>query len=409
MSAGDQEEITQGHGCISITAYRPILCSILTRGRCGKSTRVEQHMHGAALVTSLLFLTLLAMLGLTAVSTTLFEFLISANHRNASASLHLAEGGVEHARETLRVLNAISTNPATFTDELQQVAGNNGVLNGFANDSDDLPFLPITLSPLGKAHGTYTVYLTNDAADQSNSLLDSNARVTLIAIAEHPSGAQRMVENVVMRYPGPALKAALYGKDNVSLDGAGTLTIDGHDRCLLEESIPPIYTLSPALTERPSPSSLLGIPAEPQQGSEDIDIQSHLTLIQTASTDLIRITADQVGTTFGDASHYVTVYANPVHPSDMPGLRIMNGVGYGNLLVEGDLTLGGHFEWHGLILVTGHLTLEGGGGNLNIRGAILTQGTTVVNGNVDVQYNSCAMNHALNNMALTTVSWRETY
>ena len=370
---------------------------------------IGHHMGGAALVTSLLLLTVLTMLGLAAVSTTLFEFMISRNYRNATAMLHLAEAGSEHAREVLRVLNATSADPASFTDELLQVAGQNGILNGFASGTDDLPLIPLIPSPLGGANGSYTVYLTNDAADQGNPLLDTNGRVMLVAIARRPSGGQRIVENMVMRYAGPPLQAALYGKTNVSLDSTTGLTIDGHDRCLLASSLPPVYTLSPALTEQLAPATLLGSPAEPQQGLQDIDILSHLTTIKNGAAGLTVVTTDQSGTAFGDASHYVTVYSKPSNLSNMQGLQLIDGVGYGSLLVDGDLTLGGYFEWHGLLLVNGHLTLDGGSGTPNIRGAILAQGATVVNGSVDIQYDSCAVNQALNNQALAVKSWKETY
>ena len=53
------------------------------------------------------------------------------------------------------------------------------------------------------------------------------------------------------------------------------------------------------------------------------------------------------------------------------GLKIQNGIGYGMLLVEGDLTLGGGFEWNGLILVTGKLEFNGGALGVNINGAVL--------------------------------------
>lgn len=396
--------------CMTTYANRPFfICSPLARARRVNDAPIGHPMCGAALVASLLLLTILTMLGLAAVSTTLFEFLISDNYRDATAMLYLAEAGSEHAREALRVLNAASVDPASFTDELLQVAGQNGMLNGFASETDDLPLIPLTPSPLGRTKGSYTVYLTNDAAEQSNPLLDSNGRVTLVAVARQPGGGQKIVEKVVMRYAGPLRQAALYGKANVRLDGGTGLLIDGHDRCLMASSLPPVYTLSPALTEQLTAATLLGAPAEPQQGLQDIDILSHLTLIKTGSADLIVVTTDQTGTSFGNASHYVTVYSNASNLPNIQGLQLINGVGYGTLLVEGDLTLGGDFEWHGLLLVSGHLTVDGGSGTPNIRGAILTQGATVINGSVDIQYDSCAVNQALNNQALTVMSWKETY
>ena len=105
----------------------------------------------------------------------------------------------------------------------------------------------------------------------------------------------------------------------------------------------------------------------------------------------------------------MTVYSDTSNPPNVQGLKIQNGIGYGLLLVEGDLTLGGGFEWNGLILITGTLTLNGGGAGINIRGAVLANQTADINGGVDVRYDSCNIFNAFNSLPYKIISWKEPY
>ncbi len=79
------------------------------------------------------------------------------------------------------------------------------------------------------------------------------------------------------------------------------------------------------------------------------------------------------------------------------------------LLVEGDLTLGGGFEWHGLILVSGILTFNGGGGGINIRGSVLANQTVDINGTIDIKYDSCKVDTSVVSAGLGVVSWKQNY
>lgn len=78
--------------------------------------------------------------------------------------------------------------------------------------------------------------------------------------------------------------------------------------------------------------------------------------------------------------------------------------GQGILLVEGDLTITGGFEFFGPVIVKGTLSTTGTGGH--IRGAVIAANvdldTTKVLGNALVQFSSCSVSRALlNNQNLT--------
>jgi hypothetical protein len=77
--------------------------------------------------------------------------------------------------------------------------------------------------------------------------------------------------------------------------------------------------------------------------------------------------------------------------------------------VEGDLNLHGSFSWYGPIIVTGSVTITGGG-NKNITGAILAGGSAdadLVGGNANLVYCSPAAKNQTQNMPLKRISWRE--
>jgi len=110
-------------------------------------------------------------------------------------------------------------------------------------------------------------------------------------------------------------------------------------------------------------------------------------------------------------------WGDPVHPSGACGnyfpiiysagdLHITGGYGQGILLVEGDLSVEGGFEFYGPVFVKGELSTAGTGGHFNggVVAANVNLGTSTVLGNAVVSYSSCAVTRAvLGNSALTKV------
>jgi hypothetical protein len=92
------------------------------------------------------------------------------------------------------------------------------------------------------------------------------------------------------------------------------------------------------------------------------------------------------------------------------------GRGQGLLLVEGDLSISGGFEWTGLIVAKGGIKIVGNGNK--ITGALLAQDVAVddqnvISGNTTLQYSSCALSKAIQGSAfaepLTMRSWVQAY
>lgn len=93
-------------------------------------------------------------------------------------------------------------------------------------------------------------------------------------------------------------------------------------------------------------------------------------------------------------SHYPVVLSRG-------NLRLNNGRGQGVLLVEGDLTLAGNFEFNGVIIVTG--TFDASHGTNVVHGAVMSSNGVLddmtLAGTPTVNYSACAVARALNGAA----------
>ena len=222
--------------------------------------------------------------------------------------------------------------------------------------------------------------------------------VEMLTAYGNSGGSVRVLQVEVGHDPGPPLPAVMYSRSNVTGHGS-SMTISGIDACNVAPAIGSVYTKTPGITDL---SGRPGLSSDPQSGSMDIDIAGYINMLKDGATV---ITTDQNGTYFGSSSNYVTVYN--ANAGGAAGVRIQGGTGYGILLVQGDLVMGGGFAWNGLILVTGNVKLDGGGSDPNIRGAILGGSFESVNGGVDVQYDSCKIKDLFRKKPLRVLRWRE--
>ena len=424
------------------------------------------HEAGVALTAGLLFLTVLMLIGATAVTITSIGVEISGNYKSMVQAFYAAEACVGEAKARLRGTSTVPTyagdpaaNPNTSWSAYILTTNTWQTSADPAYDATYQNYIPTTAS-----HTNTTITANSlqtslsywakirhkreyDAEQAGHTLLaphyfDGDGDVTThtsaapgnivyygygnpgtpttpvqyttaVATADKPveiiraygsSGlSNKIIEVEVVRRVGPPIAGAIYAKGNVTGNGS-SLLVDGNDNCGAAAALPPIYTKTPATTTLSGTPTLLGSPPAPVSGPMDIDIAGYVNALKDGATV---ITSDQNGTNFGSATNYVTIYSDTSNPFNVQGLKIQNGIGYGLLLVDGDLTLGGGFEWNGLILATGTLVFNGGGGGINIRGAVLANQTVDINGGVDVRYDSCHLDNSLNNLPFIVISWKE--
>jgi len=232
----------------------------------------------------------------------------------------------------------------------------------------------------------------------------SRKPVEIITAFGMSQGGFRVLEIEGVMPPGPPIMAGLYARGNVTGNGSAMI-VDGRDDCGMEAGLPPIYTLIPSITNVNGDPILEGNPASIVQGPSDIDIQASVDAFKENATEEIQ--ADVLGDAFGGPDDFVTVFSDTSNPYNVGGLKLSNITGFGILLVDGDLTLGGGFQWNGLVLVTGTLVFNGGGAGVNIQGAVLANQTVDINGGIDIQYNSCMVGSALSSASMKFLSMRD--
>ncbi len=364
---------------------------------------------GFLLVAALALLSVLTLLGTTATLLTRTDTKISGNFRNTQSALQVAMGAAERARQALRLENLSSSDSGSFSDELNSSArkGANGVLDGYSATTDDQSMISGTLNGI-----SYSAYLTNDAIDGTSNTSDANGKVLLTSVATGPNSSRSQVQIIVqLNTAASSSEAVVYSKGDITGNGS-SLTITGADACGAETGLGPIYTMDPATTTLNGSPTLSGTPPTPQHGTLNIDIQGLINSFRPTATSTI--TADQNGATYGSSTNYVTVYSDTDSPPNTQGLKLQNVTGYGILLVKGDLTLGGGFNWNGIIYATGSVTLNGGGGEgINVHGQVYAGTSTVtdvtINGGNTLGYDSCAVKKALATQAFKVVSWKHDY
>lgn len=364
---------------------------------------------GFVLIAALTLMATLTLLGTTAYILSSTDIKIGGNFRNNQMALQVAMAGAERAREALRVENLASSDDISFSDELNSSTrkGANSALDGYSATTDDSALASGTMNNV-----SYAAYLSNDFTDGTTNTSDSNGKVMITSVATGPNNSKAQVQIVVIASPSPSSPATVYSKGDVTGNGS-SLTINGNDACGAGTALAPIYTKDPATTDLNGSPTLSGSPSTPQHGPLDIDIPAYIDTLKSGATTL---TEDQNNATFGSATSYQTVYSWPDDPAHFnnQGLKLQNVTGYGVLLVKGDLELGGGFQWNGIILVTGSVTLNGGAGNpINIYGQILSGTSTLtdvtVNGSNTIGYDSCKVKKAMAGSPLKVLNWKQNY
>jgi hypothetical protein len=381
---------------------------------------IYESEKGMVLVIALIFLAILGLLGATAVLTTTTDLQIQGNHKTGEQAFCAAEAGIEEARTRLGGSAAAwigdpATNPDPQWSAYIQTNASYWVKLRHKREYDAEQTGHTTSSPHyldGDGHtgthskntpGSIVYYGYGDPDDFTRAVQFTTEDPTSYGPVEIIRGygrsgtAFKVVEVEGVYHPGPPITAALYSRDDVTINGSDA-TINGIDDCGQSVAVPPIYAPDTA-TMKLNGEPVLTPPPGVVTGSLDHDIQAFVQMYRGMAD--VTLTSDQNGVDFGNPGNYVTVYSNQ-------GLDISNGTGYGLLLVAGDLTISGGVNWNGLILVTGTITLSGGGGETNIIGAVMGQQIVDINGGVNITYNSCEVRNALNNQPLQVISWRDT-
>jgi prepilin-type N-terminal cleavage/methylation domain-containing protein len=251
----------------------------------------------------------------------------------------------------------------------------------------------------------------NDGRPEENTTVGESIYViTSQGYGSH--GASKSLRVEAARIPPIRVAAALYAKAEATLQGSSTY-VHGQDSCGADP-VPGVLSMEgvrlngvPGITG--SPSAIV------EYSPVHIDVQYLVNQFKRRATHQYNVNSAALpgmdwgspvpGTTRRDPSECSLgniVYFN----TNGTYVKLSGGShGCGTLLVEGDLSVHGGFQWYGIILVTGSIAFIGGGGK-NVTGAIMAGGRVsadLVGGDANILFCSRAVQDQTSFLPLVTL------
>lgn len=376
--------------------------------------------RGAALVTALVLLVVLALLGMAAVLTGILDTKISGNYKTSVQAFYAAEAGLAETRARLRYsAGDLRIAPSTTPQWKAYMTSGARPPAAALQRARDLGYNTVhhTHYASGQAALDYTVIIEPAAAGVDQLRLTSHGSV---------SGAEKSLQIVLLPPPSFVVPAALYVATHTVIRG-GTTEISGRDGCGSEPTAGLLTPLSSTAVESVQAPTIDGAPVLVDNGTPvDVSALVH-TLKPYANFTYTVSNATHTPTTTpgpGDnwgypisglppqpagACHvYNVVYYQTVDTS----IQLRNGVsGCGILLVDGDLELQQGFSWYGLVLVTGRVTVVPSLLHQHrITGALLAGGSSGQNDlGADTHIGYCSAAVHPHNLPWRVLSWKELY
>ncbi len=381
----------------------------------GISDRALNSAKGLSLVIVLMIMALLLSLTSAGLMFSGLNLKASANLKGGTAALQAADAGIQHALALIPAggdFDSFWAGTGLTNFPCKNSSGSTGTCNGTT-------FIPtLTGSLSGYA---YTVEVTNDTTVGGETATnDTNKIVILTSTATGPNGSKRKVRAYIGRSPWVP-PATLYipgtpANSPTAFNGA-SFAITGNDTnpngtAGPLASIPGIATNNAAETTAISgPSGSLSSSQYSQvtgQGSNpsvatvtNLDVnQLANDLIALGGADLQTYSDDKMkaseGTLGTSSNPKITRLTNSNVKLTCGSGNTPNAIGYGVLIVDGDLTIEGLFQFQGLIIVRGENQTLGGTG-AKISGAVLVKDSTTsggllkISGNTGFRYSSQAL------------------
>ncbi len=162
-----------------------------------------KNEKGIVLVVALIMLTVLILLGTTAIMTSSSDLKISSNFVSGTQAFYVADAGMERAKISLNAVTDINTVLAS------------GVL-GFG-------------SSVSFGGGAYSVVVANNAGDAGGASTDTDSYVVVTSTGTSAGGGKRVLEAVFYKpvVNPPGIRGAVTANYNVGT--LGTMVVDGRD------------------------------------------------------------------------------------------------------------------------------------------------------------------------------------
>ncbi len=410
----------------------------------------NENEKGIVLIGAIALIAILALLGTVSIVTTSTELLISRNFKTSVQSSYAAQAGIEEARLRLRGSSSnpnYAGDPAANPDPTWSayILTSNSWQTSYDPDyvGTYTNYIPTTSSHTNTATETNTIQtdisywvkirhkresdlLPNetytDGGSTANDIIyygyatststtleqftttDVNpvsaSPVEIVTSYGNNGKSSSIIEVHTGKIPGPPIVAAVYG-NNVDING--NVDITGDDACS-SGSIPCVaYSTNLDLTG--GAIDLVSQAGPSTQITPAIDVTAQVDALESTATIILDDDDDPLQNyTVGSISNYEVVFCDATQLSDLK-LDINNLTGYGTLVVRGDLDLGGSVNWHGLIIVSGDITISGNG--TNIHGAVVAKDIAQLSGHIDIYYDTCELDYANGSYRYATSRWKD--
>ena len=382
------------------------------------------NQKGVIMVLGLLLLTVLTILGISAVSMVVFDTKISANYDAANQAFYTADSGIEDVKTRLT-----GSGPSVITDNepenpdwmvvigTAERASQKGLSSATRMDKlePSLDYFVIVTHKINSSSVTLKWGDANlDGLSEENTTQGANIYV-VTSEGRSKEGSSRTLQAEVTK-SSIIVPAAIYTKADTKIQGTSTKIL-GNDACGTTGK-PGIVTMG-AITTSGNPTVTGNPTGEVENSTQDVDINS---IISSFKSDA-NYTYDVPGGTDMSGINWGTPF---VVSQDEPSTCSVKNVVYFNahgstvkltggssgcgvLMVEGNLEANGGFNWNGLILVTGSVTFLGGG-NKNITGGLMSGSkvdSDTIGGNITIIYCSTAIKQQTTDLPSILLNWKD--
>jgi Tfp pilus assembly protein PilX len=368
--------------------------------------KIIRNNDGMVLVLAALLIVVLSVIGFAANRNVVTDTVVGSNHLSSVQSFYVAEAGLELGQAEC-MQRFITYDWANFTPILDGTSTTS--LTGLIFDT------PRTLYG-----GTYTVTISNDAADAGGPSTDTNRTISFVSTGTFDTSLTTLKSSIHMNTI-PKLPGAvnLVNDANVGISG-NAFKIDGRDFKITDPDDAPSGTAAHRLG-----IALCGTPQTPQDVKDRIPHYENIKGLNTGigtsigvSSELTAAMLNEFADNVRAGAHYTNVlqygtqstpkitYISNQTMTINPQLSV---VGAGILVIDGanhDLIISGDFNWVGTVLIVGGKFRVNGGGSAKIIGSLIVGGGADspleldINGNARIEYSREGMdkvNQALMN------------
>jgi hypothetical protein len=333
------------------------------------------------------------------------------------------------AESTGRLQQSFQIAEAGAAEVISKWDVNRGTYNSLALYPGDSAVVPLTTTPNGTgSYGGYVFKLNNNMY-----LIDITARDTMTRAGRVPLGGAQARIGVLARIRPLTIDAQAAFTVGGPVDwGGGNVFVKGADAA--PTGWPSCPGTGPAIAGvRARNAGDIGLSGGQYTGSPNSIISpsmDSMTFVNFGGSNYYQLASQGMTLSGGTVSPAPVVAGgvcnksvftnwgdgnNPALPcgSYFPIIHltgnttISGGQGQGILLADADLTFAGPFTFYGLIVVRGKLATQPGA-SVKVFGNVLAQminlGTTAFNGDITIQYSSCAMLRAQQATGVTALN-----